>query len=61
MQWVAWIIVALVWLAAAMVSGAGLAWVYKRLFPQLAFYKLWAFWTMVVSGAVALLLALGVA
>ena len=39
-------------------SGAALAWFYKRLHPSLAFYKLWAFWTMVIAGVVTLLIAL---
>ena len=54
-----WALVALVWLAAAMASGAALAWLYKRLHPSLAFYKLWAFWTMILSAIVALALAFG--
>ena len=54
-----WALVALVWLAAAMASGAALAWLYKRLHPQLAFYKLWATWTMLLSAAAALAFAFG--
>jgi hypothetical protein len=54
-----WTIVALVWLAVALASGAALAWLYKRLHPGLAFYKLWAFWTMILSAIVALALGLG--
>ena len=54
-----WAVVALVWLLAALASGAALAWLYKRLHPGLAFYKLWAFWTMVLSALVALVLGLG--
>ena len=56
-----WALVALVWLAAAMASGAALAWLYKRLYPSLAFYKLWAFWTMILSAIVALALGFGLA
>ena len=56
-----WALIALVWLAAAMASGAALAWLYKRLHPSLAFYKLWAFWTMILSAIVALVLGLGLA
>ena len=52
-----WLILAVVWLFSAVASGAALAWLYKRLHPSLAFYKLWAFWTMILSGVVALLLA----
>jgi hypothetical protein len=54
-----WAVVALVWLLAALASGAALAWLYKRLHPTLAFYKLWAFWTMILSAIVALALGLG--
>ena len=54
-----WALVALVWLATALACGAALAWLYKRLFPSLAFYKLWAFWTMILSAIVALALGLG--
>jgi hypothetical protein len=54
-----WLLVALGWLAAAVGSGAALAWLYKRLHPSLAFYKLWAFWTMILSAIVALGLGLG--
>jgi hypothetical protein len=54
-----WAVIALVWLAAALGSGAALAWLYKRLHPDLAFYKLWAFWTMILSAIVALALGLG--
>jgi hypothetical protein len=54
-----WVLAGLVWMAAAMGSGAALAWLYKRLHPSLAFYKLWAFWTMVLSAIVALALGLG--
>jgi hypothetical protein len=57
--WTGWAVLALVWLAAAMASGAALAWLYRRLYPGLAFYKLWALWTMLLSAAVALLLAFG--
>ena len=42
-------------------GGWMLACLYKRLHPSLAFYKLWAFWSMVLGGIVALLFALGVA
>lgn len=55
----AWIVIAVVWLLAALASGAVLASLYKRLHPALAFYKLWAFWTMVLSAVVAILIAFG--
>ena len=59
MPWASWALLALVWLASALASGAALAWLYRRLHPGLAFYKLWALWTMLLSAVVALLLALG--
>jgi hypothetical protein len=54
-----WAVVSVVWLVSAVASGAALAWLYKRLHPSLAFYKLWAFWTMLLSAAVALLIGIG--
>jgi hypothetical protein len=55
----AWLIIGAAWMAGAFGGGAALAWLYKRLHPQLAFYKLWAFWTAVLGGTVALLFAFG--
>jgi hypothetical protein len=52
-----WVAVTLVWLACAVASGAALAWLYRRLHPALAFYKLWALWTMILSAVVAVVLA----
>jgi hypothetical protein len=40
-------------------GGWVLAWLYKRLHPSLSFYKLWAFWSMLLGGVVALVFALG--
>lgn len=51
---------AVAWLLGAFGGGAALAWLYKRLHPQLAFYKLWAMWTTVLGAVVALLLTLGI-
>ncbi len=51
--------VAAAWLVGAFGCGAALAWLYKRLYPSLAFYKLWAFWSAVLGGVVALLVAFG--
>jgi len=48
------------WLLGAFGGGAALAWLYKRLHPGLAFYKLWALWTTVLGSMVALLLILGI-
>ena len=41
-------------------GGWVLAWLYKRLYPDLAFYKLWATWSALLAGIVALLFAFGV-
>jgi hypothetical protein len=54
-----WLPIAAAWLLGAFGGGAALAWLYKRLYPGLAFYKLWAFWTMILSAIVALALGLG--
>lgn len=54
-----WLPVALAWFVGAFGGGAALAWLYKRLHPELAFYKLWALWTTVLGAVVALLLAFG--
>jgi len=55
-----WLPVALAWLLGAFGGGAALAWLYKRLHPGLAFYKLWALWTTVLGAVVAVLLVFGV-
>jgi len=55
----AWAAVAAAWLLGSFGCGALLAWLYKRLHPRLAFYKLWAFWSASLGGVVALLLAFG--
>jgi hypothetical protein len=54
-----WLILAAAWMVGAFGGGAALAWLYKRLHPSLAFYKLWAFWTMVLSGVAVLIIARG--
>ena len=51
--------IAFAWMVGAFGGGAALAWLYKRLHPQLAFYKLWALWTAVLGAVVALLIILG--
>ncbi|MDB4947988.1 MAG: hypothetical protein JWM27_637 [Gemmatimonadetes bacterium] len=56
-----WLILTAGWTAGAFGGGAALAWVYKRLHPHLAFYKLWAFWTMILSGVAAVVLGLRLA
>ena len=45
------------WMIGTFGGGAALAWLYKRLHPQLAFYKLWALWSALLSGAAAVVLA----
>ena len=55
-----WVAVGLAWLLGAFGGGAALAWLYKRLHPQLAFYKLWAAWAMILSAlAVAVFAVIG--
>jgi hypothetical protein len=55
---IGWLMVGTAWLVGAFGGGALLALLYKRLHPALSFYKLWAFWTMTLSGVAALVLAL---
>ncbi len=57
MAWWHWALLLAAWAVGSLGSGAALAWLYKRLHPSLAFYKLWAFWTMVLSAVVAIVLA----
>jgi hypothetical protein len=54
-----WALIGVVWLIAAFGSGAALAWLYKRLHPELSFYKLWAAWTTVLSTVVGAMFLLG--
>jgi hypothetical protein len=58
MSWSAMLFVTAAWLVGGFGGGAALAWLYKRLHPSLSFYKLWAFWTMVLSATTAVVLAL---
>lgn len=55
-----WLPTALAWLTGTFGGGALLAWLYKRLYPSLAFYKLWAMWAAVLGATVALILAFGI-
>ena len=55
----AWLAFGAAWFAGMFGGGWILAWLYKRLHPSLSFYKLWAFWSMILGGVVALLMALG--
>jgi hypothetical protein len=54
-----WLPIAGAWLLGTFGGGWLLARLYKRLHPELAFYKLWALWSTLLGAAVALLLALG--
>jgi hypothetical protein len=54
-----WLIVSAVWLACAFGGGALLAAFYRRMYTGLSFYKLWAFWTTLLSVAAAIVFALG--
>lgn len=60
-NWVGWGVLALAWVVGAFGGGWVLARLYKRLHPQLAFYKLWALWTMLLAGAAALAVGWGFA
>ena len=55
-----WLIVGAAWMLGTFGGGWVLARIYKRLHPSLAFYKLWAFWSMLLGGMVALIFAFGV-
>jgi hypothetical protein len=55
-----WLPTALAWLLGTFGGGWLLARLYKRLHPELAFYKLWALWAAFLGTAVALILAFGV-
>lgn len=54
-----WLIVGAAWMLGTFGGGWLLAWLYKRLHPSLSFYKLWAFWSSLLGGTVAMILALG--
>jgi hypothetical protein len=54
-----WVVIGAAWLLGTFGGGAALAALYKRLHPQLAFYKLWAVWAMILSAAAALTFAFG--
>ena len=55
--WEGWLMVGAAWMIGTFGGGAALAWLYKRLHPQLAFYTLWALWSALLSGAAAVVLA----
>lgn len=54
-----WLIIGTVWMIGTFGGGWVLAWLYKRLHPELAFYKLWALWSMLLGAIVALVFGLG--
>ena len=54
-----WFVIGAAWMLGTFGGGWVLAWLYKRLHPSLAFYKLWAFWSMLLGGMAALVFALG--
>jgi hypothetical protein len=49
------------WLIGSFGSAALLALLYRRLHPELSFYKLWAFWVIIVSVLAAGVFAFGLA
>ncbi len=55
-----WAVVGAAWFVGAFGGGWVLARLYKRLYPELAFYKLWAVCTAVLNGAAAVAFAFGV-
>jgi hypothetical protein len=54
-----WLPIAGAWLLGTFGGGWLLARLYKRLHPELAFYKLWAMWATFLGATVAILLAVG--
>jgi len=54
-----YVILGLVWLAASFGGGAVLAKLAKRIHPALSFRKLWLFYTVLLSVAVAAMFAVG--
>ena len=56
--WLAWTIIGAAWMLGTFGCGAVLAWMYKQYFPELAFYKLWAFWSAIIGGTAALVMAM---
>jgi hypothetical protein len=56
---VEWLAISAAWLIASFGSAALLALLFKRLYPELSFHKLWALWVVVVSVAAGAVFALG--
>jgi hypothetical protein len=55
-----WVVIGAAWMVGTFGGGWLLAALYKRLYPELAFYKLWAVFAAFLNAAVALLFAFGV-
>jgi hypothetical protein len=56
-----WLAISAAWLVGSFGSSAVLALLYRRLHPELSFYKLWAFWAVVVSMLALAIFALDLA
>jgi len=54
-----WLVIGAAWMVGTFGGGWVLAWLYKRLHPSLAFYKLWALWSSFLGAIVALIFAFG--
>lgn len=57
---VAYLLLALLWVAASAVGGALLALLAKRLHPGLSFRRLWVFYGILLGTATAVLFAIGI-
>ncbi|MBI4540319.1 MAG: hypothetical protein HY704_12520 [Gemmatimonadetes bacterium] len=53
MDWIAYLVLLLVWVVAAAATGAALALLAKRMHPTLSFRKLWVFYSTLMAVAVA--------
>ncbi len=56
---VEWLIISAAWMVGAFGSSWVLARLYRHLHPELSFYKLWAFWAIVVMVVAAAVFGLG--
>ncbi len=59
MEVMAWVILALVWVAAASGTGYLLALLAKRIHPGLSLVKLWFFYTLLMAALVAAVFLIG--
>ncbi|HEX6913574.1 MAG TPA: hypothetical protein VF142_24420 [Longimicrobium sp.] len=57
--WMWWLVIGGAWMVGTFGGGWVLALMFKRLHPELSFYKLWALWSSLLGGIVALVFALG--